>query len=367
MRLSDVDTGRQNNMDLIRFVAASAVIYAHAFRLQNVNDPMEGVTGHSTGALAVGIFFCLSGFLIAKSLCNRPSLLEFLLARCLRILPALILVNIAVVLVAGLFWTELSPAAYFSNGRTWTYILWNSSLLKCQYDLPGVFLNNPYGGAVNGSLWTLPAEARMYGLVFAMGLVSMVSTKVPKFEWIDRRRAIGAGGFLAFLLSAWAWNSFSIPVIRGVLNEGGVVLMGYFGVGMTAHAMREHVHLNGWFVAGGSVFLAAIRHSSAYDAIFFVWLTYACLWLSYTPLVQARNFAVRGDMSYGIYIFAFPVQQCLYSYSPQMQPMTNAIFTFFIVLPLAAASFRFIEKPALRLKKPLASQMTQILTRLRTK
>ena len=202
MRLSDVDAGRKNNMDLIRFVAASAVIYAHAFNLQNVNDPMEGVTGHSTGSIAVGIFFCLSGFLIAKSLCNRPSLLEFLLARCLRILPALIVVNIAVVLVAGAFLTELSPAAYFSNGRTWTFILWNSSLLKIQYDLPGVFLNS-YGGAVNGSLWTLPVEARMYGLVFAAGLVSLALAKIPKFEWIDRRRTVGAAGFIALLLSAW--------------------------------------------------------------------------------------------------------------------------------------------------------------------
>ncbi|MCP4839252.1 MAG: acyltransferase, partial [Planctomycetes bacterium] len=336
MRLSDVDSGRQNNMDLIRFIAASAVIYGHAFHLQNLRDPLEGVTGHSTGSLAVGIFFCLSGFLIAKSLCNRPSLLEFLLARCLRILPALIVVNIAVVLVAGLFWTDLTPAAFFADSRSWTYVLWNSSLLKCQYELPGVFVGNAYGDAVNGSLWTLPVEARMYGLVFAAGVASLLVQKSPGLKNLDRRRVVGLFGLVAFLLSAWIWSALSIPYVSGVFSEGGVLLMGYFGVGMMAHVMRDHVRLSGWVVLCVAALLASISESGLYEPVFFVWLAYTCLWLSYTPLVNARNFGKRGDVSYGIYIFAFPVQQYLYSTSDSMAPLTNAMLAFVIVLPLAA-------------------------------
>ena len=361
MRLSDVDSGRHNNMDLIRFIAASAVIYGHAFHLQNLRDPLEAVTGHATGTLAVGVFFCLSGFLIAKSLCNRPSLFEFVIARCLRILPALIVVNIAVVLVSGFFWTDLGSGVFFASGSPWTYILWNSSLLRCQFDLPGVFEANPWGTAVNGSLWTLPVEARMYGLVFAAGIASLLLQKCPGLNRFDRRWAVGVFGFVAFVLSAWLWFALSIPYVSGVLTESGVELMGYFGIGMVAHAAREHVRLSGWGVVGGALLLAAIPGSYFYGAIFAVWLSYSCLWLSYTPSINARNFGSRGDMSYGIYIFAFPIQQCLYAGDAAMTPMANALATFLMVLPLAAASFHFIERPALRLKHPLAEKIDSLL------
>ena len=177
---------RDNNMDLIRFLAASAVIYAHAFNLQNLRDPLESVTGRSTGSLAVAIFFSLSGFLIAKSITTRESLMEFLIARALRILPALLVVNFLVVIVAGLVWTNLGTGDFFANPESWSYFFWNSSLLKCQFQLPGVFEQNPYGPAVNGSLWTLPVEARMYGLVFLAGLTSVLFGKIFGSEF-ERR------------------------------------------------------------------------------------------------------------------------------------------------------------------------------------
>ncbi|MFB0985706.1 MAG: hypothetical protein QMB94_05355, partial [Phycisphaerales bacterium] len=80
------------------------------------------------------------------------SLLDFLIARALRILPALLVVNFLVILVAGLAWTTLGTGEFFSNSQTWSYFAWNSSLIKCQFDLPGVFESNPYGSGVNGSL-----------------------------------------------------------------------------------------------------------------------------------------------------------------------------------------------------------------------
>ena len=102
-------------MDLMRFLAASAVIYGHAFHLQNLRDPLEELVGRSTGSLAVAVFFALSGFLIAKSLTSRPSLLESLVARALRILPALIVVNVLVVLIAGFTWSSISAAEFFGG------------------------------------------------------------------------------------------------------------------------------------------------------------------------------------------------------------------------------------------------------------
>lgn len=357
MRLSDVDSGRHNNMDFIRFTAASAVIYGHAFYLQNLHDPMVEVTGQPTGFLAIGVFFGLSGFLIAKSLCNRPSLLEFLIARGLRILPALIVMNVVVVVVAGMFWTDLSPAEFFMDGRAWSYVVVNSSLLKCQYHLPGVFSENPGDTAVNGSLWTLPIEARMYGIVFLAGLASLILQRSPRFRSFDRLRIVGLVGILAFLVAVVAWPLLGIPSVPGVLSAAGARLMGFFGIGMAAYGMRRHLPLSGWVVLGGAFLLPLASSQILYEAILTVWLTYACLWFSYTPRINARRFGVHGDMSYGIYIFAFPIQQCLYAFDPQMRPLSNAMITFVTVLPIAAASFRFIEKPALGLKHPLALKL----------
>ncbi|RPG19749.1 MAG: acyltransferase [Phycisphaera sp. TMED9] len=357
MRISDVDSSRKNNMDLIRFLAASAVIYGHAFHLQNLEDPLESVTGRSTGSLAVAIFFSLSGFLIAKSITTRRSVLEFVVARALRILPALFVVNLLVILVAGFAWTTLGAGEFFSNSQTWSYFAWNSSLLKCQYELPGVFESNPGGPAVNGSLWTLPVEARMYGIVFLAGLTSLALGKFLGGEFERRRRVVGVFAIVAMVLSLFGWAAMGIPYVGGVLSEPGVELLGYFGFGMFAHAFRERIHLDGRIVVAGGVALLATRDSAFANAMFIPWLAYACLWISYTPRLQASGFGSRGDFSYGIYIFAFPVQQWIYSVSPGMAPLSNAGFTFCIVIVLAALSFWCIERPCLGLKKPLSEKI----------
>ena len=359
MKLSEVDSGRQNNMDIMRFIAASGVIYSHSFHLLKLEDPIEAVTGFPTGPLAVAIFFSLSGFLIARSLTSRPSLVEFLVARALRILPALIVVNIAVVLIAGFFWTSLSTLEFFGSLKTWTYVFWNSSLLKCQYDLPGVFVSNPVY-AVNGSLWTLPVEARMYGLVFLAGVCAF---------WINRfcgpnpqrsKMLVGWFGLVGLLLSIGGWDLLGLPYSHVWLSTAGVKLMGFFSMGMLAHTLRDRIRLNGWIVSAGFVACLILRNTVCYEPLFTIWLPYACLWVAYTPRINAHQFGFKGDFSYGIYIFAYPVQQWLYSMNVEMYPLTNAILTFFIVIVLAACSFWYIEKPALGMKHTVALRIRSV-------
>jgi peptidoglycan/LPS O-acetylase OafA/YrhL len=361
MKLSEVDSGRQNNMDIIRFAAASWVIYSHSFDLLKLKEPIEAVTGFQTGPPALAILISLSGFLIAKSLASRPSLVEFLVARTLRIFPALIAVNIVVVLAAGFFWTSLSTLEFFGSLKTWTYVFWNTSLLKCQYDLPGVFVSNPIY-AVNGSLWTLPVEARMYGLVFLAGLCAF---------WINRfcspnpQRSnilVGWFGLVGLLLSFGGWDLLGLPYSHVWLSAAGVNLMGYFSMGMLAHSLRDRIRLNGWVVSAGFVVLVILHNTVCYQPLFTIWIAYACLWIAYTPRINAHQFAskVKGDFSYGIYIYAYPVQQWLYSMDIEMHPLINTILTFFIVLPLAACSFWYIEKPPLGMKHTVALRIRSV-------
>ena len=158
-------------------------------------------------------------------------------------------------------------------------------------------------------------------------------------------------------MSLFGWKAMGLPYVGGVLPEQGVELLGYFGFGMFAHAFRERIHLDGRLVLAGSVVLLVARDSAFANAMFIPWLAYTCLWVAYTPRLQARGFGSRGDFSYGIYIFAFPVQQWIYSVSPDMAPLSNAGLTFCIVLVLAVISFWCIELPCLGLKKPLSEKV----------
>ena len=93
----------------------------------------------------------------------------------MRVYPGLLVVLLLTVLVLGPAFTTLSLGAYFSDRGTLLYLPRNLTLKWLQYDLPGVFLNNPYPAAVNGSLWTLFYEAFVcYGMVAVVGVLGLM-------------------------------------------------------------------------------------------------------------------------------------------------------------------------------------------------
>ena len=150
---------RSNNFDLIRLIAAAMVVFAHSFILlegKHDHEPIFAMTGGVTGAGQVGvdIFFVISGFLITKSFQNSISVSDYALKRLLRIFPALVVLLLITVFVFGPLVTSQSMLEYFSTPSTYSYLT-NVRLLRLQYELPGVFTDNPYPRAVNGSLWTL--------------------------------------------------------------------------------------------------------------------------------------------------------------------------------------------------------------------
>ena len=115
------------------------------------------------------MFFAMSGFLIAKSWSDLPRLVPFAVKRALRILPALVVAVSVTVFVIGPLFTTLPLTSYFSDPVTWLYLVRCSLLITFFGTLPGVFEDNPYPDAVNGSLWTLPVEACCYAMAAALG------------------------------------------------------------------------------------------------------------------------------------------------------------------------------------------------------
>lgn len=101
--------GRQNNLNALRMIAASAVLVSHAYPIAlgaGTPEPLEQLTGLTLGGHAVAVFFILSGLLIARSYDQGNGLLRFVLSRAARLYPALIVVVVLTVL-AGAFFTTL--------------------------------------------------------------------------------------------------------------------------------------------------------------------------------------------------------------------------------------------------------------------
>lgn len=125
MKLSDVAYSHENNFNLIRFLAAYAVLLSHSFALTaaGVAQPFMDTINYSLGSIAVDVFFVTSGFLVAGSLMRRPGLLSYFKSRALRIYPALWVVNILTVFLVAPVLTTVTLPEYFSNSQTWRYFL----------------------------------------------------------------------------------------------------------------------------------------------------------------------------------------------------------------------------------------------------
>ena len=166
MYLGDFSKGKENNLNLIRFLAAFSVLISHSFPLAmgtGTPEPLFSYTGMTLGEVAVDIFFIISGFLVTGSLMLRKDSVEFILSRILRIYPALIIVTLITVFGLGGMFTSIPLDIYLTDNQTLRYVYKNITMITGgAYYLPGVFINNPFPYSVNGSLWTLAWELNMY-------------------------------------------------------------------------------------------------------------------------------------------------------------------------------------------------------------
>lgn len=332
-------TQPENNYLLLRFVAALLVIYGHAYAIAPVAGGMDllqrvfRVT--YAGDVGVYTFFLISGFLVTASYLNRASFGDYLKCRLLRLLPGLALCLALTVFVLGPLVSSLPAGAYLTQSDTYHYFTANLSLIKTAYKLPGVFEQLPQDGAVNGSLWTLPAEFRLYLLVGLIGATGVLARR----RWYI---------WLALGLAAVAL--FSPPDMALMFNKYPLrSLFLYFLAGSMLRVYWDLVPLSGLLLAACAVADFFLRHTPAYPAALGVTLGYGVLWAAYVPDLHAFNRV--GDYSYGLYIYAFPVAQVLRQYFIHIGPL--ALFAWGTVLTLACAaiSWHLVEEPALRLKR----------------
>jgi len=331
-----------NNFDFLRLVAAYLVLVSHQFALAGRAEPGIGV--QSLGGLGVAIFFSISGYLVAQSWTRDPSIWRFLAKRVLRIWPGLIVVTAAAALLLGPLVSTLPLDQYFLSPQTWDFF--RTLKLTIRYELPGVFSENPFANAVNGSLWTLPIEFRCYLILMVLGLVGLF-----------RRRYLLLIGTIIFAVYVFVIDNAQYKPHRKLNYEFGA----FFCYGTCLHCFRA------FWMPRMKAMLFAVGVGAA--VLFVVGREYTALFLMLPVLVisfgeQSTPFvrcAERfGDLSYGIYIYAFPVQQTVVLLTANSLPIWGALaISTTVTIAVAFLSWHLIESPALHLKRYLAKSANQ--------
>jgi len=341
VRLADVVASRANNFDVLRLAAALAVLFIHCF-------PLTGNSVPSLGGLSapleqgVPVFFAISGFLIARSWLSEPIVVTYAAKRALRLIPALVVAVLLTSFLIGPIFTNLPLLTYMTDPTPYIYALRCSILIPFQGTLPGVFVDNPYPNAVNGSLWTLPVEATAYAIIGVLGILGLMV----------RRRGPAAAFLAALFLASPIVNLDSLISVdttnaAGEIGAGRIMtLFAIFLGGSLLFVYRERIVLS-WCLASGSEWG---------DTIGPLTIPYLVLIGAYRTPKSWRRVTRHGDFSYGVYIYAFPIQQAVAA----TWLGVSAAGMFLVAAPLAYiagfASWRLIEKPALALKSRLPRQ-----------
>jgi peptidoglycan/LPS O-acetylase OafA/YrhL len=337
MTLGDRLFTRDNNLNLIRAFAASAVLVSHAFPIAlgtGTPEPFEATVGASLGHMAVLVFFAASGFLITASYQRSATLGSFAAARAARLMPGLAISVILVALILGPLVTTLAAGTYLTDPRTWTFIARNIITYPVQYTLPGVFEDNPYP-SVEGSIWTLCYEIACYVGVVIAGLTGLLS-----------RRMLATVALVGWVVLGQTLDQAGIDTIYQL--DQLLNLSQPFVLGMLACLWRDRLPLS--FAALAVLIAAAwvLRTTPVYQAVLVLALSYGTLLLALRPGGPIRAYNRLGDYSYGIYVYAFPIQGLMvWALGPQT-PLMNILTAFPLTLFCAVLSWHLIERPALR-------------------
>ncbi len=348
-------SGFDNNLNLIRFVAAAMVIVAHCYPLTGTpaeEGPFMRLVGVDGGTIGVNIFFMLSGLLITASYLRNSDIVRYIKARLLRIFPGLIVAVLVSAYLFGLLFTTEPWQAFVAHPQTLEFVAVNSLLvsdvIQLRYQLPGVFVDNPTAHAVNGSLWTLPYEMWMYIFLLGLGVVGILRQR----RWTN----LFIVGLVASYVAAQAM--IDSPIFYKMDNFERFTA--FFMTGIALYVNRAWVPIH-WGGAVGLIIAAAYGYGTAYYPLLFAAaLLYGVLWLAYVPGGAIRRFNDWGDYSYGLYIYAFPVQQALVALWPEIQPWTMGVAAFLITFLFAFVSWHLVEKQALRLKRSSNSAATPL-------
>ncbi len=342
----------KNNFDFQRLIFAGFVLFTHAYALsgKSTMDFFGIWTNDQIPLSYIGVrgFFVLSGYLILQSLDRSKNLIDYYWKRVLRLFPGLAFVLVLTVLL-GFFAYQHPTLSYWANKEVWTYFPNNFSLYRLQMEISGVFEGNPHSSTINGSLWTICYEFTMYMLL--SGLI--IFRKFPKF-----RTAFLGVSTLAFGIGMVFFTQELLPYAF-FINAARLVELGTFFLfgSFLASIKFENFKYKDWLTAGSFVVMGIALYFEVYlrgFQFFTIGFITLGLGLKSTPYINTIGKKI-GDLSYGLYIFGFPVQQALVYYF-HLDYLSLLLLSIPITMALAWVSWHLIEKRALKFKKTLPHQ-----------
>ena len=342
-----------NNFDLLRLVFAIIVVFCHCFTLKgSASDPLSDLLNYGYGgSLAVYGFLVISGFLVTKSVLER-SIDEYVLARVVRIVPGLALVTVVEVFVIGLAYTP---------DTTWTFLsmvglrhLRNIAVFGLDSQLYGVFAFTDPPWLMNGSLWTIPVECSFYILLLLLFLTTGLRRVVaPVFVLALAAKPLAVHFGLAADLKGPA-------LLANVHLFHAVDLASYFFAGSLAWMARRRVPYSLGLLAVCVIGLYAAVGGVLNDLALKLFLPYLVLYASMAGGMGTRLKRAVGDLSYGTYLFGYPVMLAVIASAGGLSIYQTVLVTVVITLGCAWVSWHLVERPCLRLKTPRRALTTGV-------
>lgn len=331
---------QDNGFNLVRLALALAVLAYHAWQLNPAApraDPVSGAMhpAANLGDLAVGAFFLISGLFVTHSWMRDPHPLRFAARRAARLLPGLF-ACLLVTTVAAVAWFSDRGWAGLLHPEPWRYIAANTGFHLLQYEIPTAEYMIPgvLGGQVlNGPLWTLYWEVRLYLLLVLLGVAAVL----PMRDWLR-------GAALFLLLAAQLFPQ----VVAGYIWE--LRMLSLFLAGVVLQTLGERVRVGPAAVlACAALLLLGWPRNAALTASGLTWFGLALLVSALVLWAGSARlpFALRHDYSYGIYLWHWPVMLMLRTRMPAADAPLFAAASLAIVLPLAALSWHALEAPVL--------------------
>lgn len=310
-----------NNFNLMRLVLAASVLLIHSYPLSGYDEP---VAIRGLGAFAVQCFFVISGYLICASALARKSITDFVWKRAVRILPAFIM-------------------AYMLSMFLWGQL--------------GNFANNPTPYIANGSIWTLPWEGICYAIVAFVAAFALLTTSVVNSVYATCLILMLLSGAGAFGLNTVSTNLLFLFLSGAVIkmNEKNLNIkkVGLFSV---LFIIFLFIQYTGEMFRNAAqsiplVFGPDITYPVVKQFFYFALIPYAVIYLG--GFTRPLPFT-KDDYSYGIYVYAWPVQQTIVWQAMQMgyalTPMELFASASIVTFGLAFMSWHLVERQMLKLK-----------------
>ena len=333
---------KQNNFNFLRFYFAFIVVIGHLIEISHIKSIQQFAPYFSTYISVTG-FFCISGFLISRSYLNTQNLINYLKKRAARLLPAYLFIILTCAFFLSLL-SRYSFLEYFSHPLFFKYLVANLTFLNfIQPCLPGVFLNDASSCAVNGALWTLKIEVGFYLII-------------PILLYITKKIRLKHLLFISiYLLSVIYRNLFEyLSDLNGIEYYSIIArqlpgFMSYFVCGIALYFYFEFFIRNKNIFVLFSIIIFILERKIGVEILTPLALSIIVFFVAFS-FKRLNNFAKHGDISYGIYIFHYPIMKIAsdFGFFERFNPVLVSVVIILFILLAGYTSWHLLEKQFLK-------------------